>query len=52
LAERMRILLLDEKLRCEIGMKAADYARNYDWSIIAREVIAVYEKVISNHKSS
>jgi len=52
LAERMRILLLDEELRCKMGMNAAEYARNYDWSIIAREVIAVYEKVISNHKSS
>jgi len=52
LAERMRTLLLNGKLRHEMGMKAAEYARDYDWSIIAREIIDVYKKMISYHKGS
>jgi glycosyltransferase involved in cell wall biosynthesis len=35
-----------------MGMKAAEYARDYDWSIIAREIIDVYKKMISYHKGS
>jgi len=46
LADRMRTLLLDEELRCKMGLNAADYAKAYDWSIIARDVIDVYEKVV------
>lgn len=52
LAERMRTLLLNEKLRHEMGMKAAEYARDYDWSIIAREIIDVYKNMISYHNRS
>jgi D-inositol-3-phosphate glycosyltransferase len=52
LAERMRTLVLNEKLRHEMGMKAAEYARDYDWSIIAREIIDVYKMMISAHKRS
>lgn len=52
LAERMRTLLLNEKLRHEMGTKATEYARDYDWSIITRKIIDVYKTMISHHNES
>jgi D-inositol-3-phosphate glycosyltransferase len=45
LAEKVRLLLCDENLRVELGQQAAQWARNYGWSAIADQVLALYRDV-------
>jgi D-inositol-3-phosphate glycosyltransferase len=47
LCERLTALLGDKSLRQRMGQNAAEYARNYDWKKIARQILGVYEEVIS-----
>jgi D-inositol-3-phosphate glycosyltransferase len=45
LAERMYALLNDEICRELLGRQAREYAQKYDWSIITKRMVELYEKV-------
>jgi glycosyltransferase involved in cell wall biosynthesis len=44
LAEKMKLLLTDKRLREEMGKKAREYARGFSWDRIAEE----YEKYLTS----
>ncbi len=44
LSEKMRILLIDRKLREQMGNQAAEYAKQYQWETIAQRMIKVYQQ--------
>ncbi len=46
LCEKLSLLLGDHRLRDRMGVQAAQYARNYDWTSIAGQIKAVYEELI------
>ncbi len=46
ISDRLRRLLGDAALREKMGLQAAAYARGYDWSLIARRMLTLYETVI------
>lgn len=46
LCERLTALLGDETLRQRMGRNAAEYARNYDWEKIAKQIVGVYKEMI------
>lgn len=48
LADRLFRLMVDEELRKKMGEKAAAYAQAYHWGEIARQIEAVYAKVLSS----
>jgi len=50
LCERLTALLGDKSLRQRMGQTAAEYARNYDWKKIARQILGVYEELISTRQ--
>ena len=35
-------------LRQQMGSNAAEYARNYDWEKIAKQIVGVYKELIGN----
>lgn len=45
LAQRIADLLNDQPLRQQLSHHATHYARDYDWSIIAERIAAVYDEV-------
>jgi D-inositol-3-phosphate glycosyltransferase len=48
LCERLTAILGDESLRLRMGQNAAEYARNYDWEKIAKQIVKVYGELIGN----
>ncbi len=42
LCEKLTLLLGNPRLRQEMGARAAQYARNYAWENIARQIVEVY----------
>ena len=50
LCERLTAILGDESLRLRMGQNAAEYARNYDWEKIAKQIVTVYGELIGNKK--
>jgi D-inositol-3-phosphate glycosyltransferase len=46
LCEKLTALLGDAELRTRMGQQAAEYARDYDWSRIAPQVMEVYQSVL------
>jgi D-inositol-3-phosphate glycosyltransferase len=48
LCEKLTILIGEESLRQQMGRNAVEYAQKYDWEIIARQVIEVYNELINN----
>jgi len=46
LAEKLELLLENQELRLNMGRMAADYARGYDWTTIADEIVELYESVL------
>jgi len=53
LADRLARILGDASMRSQMSEQAANYARQYSWSIIAAQVAKVYEEIISgNHGKS
>jgi len=48
LCEKLALILGDESLRKKMGRAAADYARNYDWEKIARQIVGVYEELTTH----
>ena len=47
LARALSALLADPARRAELSRRAADVAAGYDWSVIARRILAVYETVVA-----
>ncbi len=48
LCDRLTGILGDESLRQQMGRNAAEYARNYDWEKIAKEIVGVYKELLEN----
>jgi glycosyltransferase involved in cell wall biosynthesis len=48
LAERLRVLIQDEMLRARLGRQAASYAKEYNWSVIADQIVALYSNTVGN----
>jgi D-inositol-3-phosphate glycosyltransferase len=46
LCDRLTAILGDEILRQRMGRNAAEYARNYDWKKIAKQIVGVYEELV------
>jgi D-inositol-3-phosphate glycosyltransferase len=45
LCEKLTVLLGEESLRKQMGKNAVEYAQNYNWGIIARQIIDVYAEL-------
>jgi D-inositol-3-phosphate glycosyltransferase len=48
LAKRIEELMLDEALRARMGKQAASYAKEFSWSIIADQILELYDLVLSS----
>jgi D-inositol-3-phosphate glycosyltransferase len=46
LCERLTAILGDESLRLQLGHNAAEYARNYDWEKITKQIVKIYAELI------
>jgi D-inositol-3-phosphate glycosyltransferase len=46
LAEKLALLVCNPGLRNKLGAQAAEYARGYDWSIIAERINHVYQELL------
>jgi phosphatidylinositol alpha-mannosyltransferase len=49
LARVTSALLDDPARRAELSVSALDAVRDYDWSVVARDVVSVYETVVLGH---
>lgn len=47
LAEKLNSLLEDESLRARLGEQAAEYAKQYDWSVITDQMLDVYSGLLT-----
>jgi D-inositol-3-phosphate glycosyltransferase len=50
LADRICEIITDPLLRAELSERAATYAKDYAWPLIAEKIIAVYETVLAGRK--
>ena len=48
LCDRLKDLLGDESLRQRMGRNAAEYAQNYNWEKIAKQIVSVYIELVKN----
>lgn len=48
LADRLQTLIQDELLRARLGRQAAEYAKAYDWSVTADQIVALYNSVLAS----
>jgi D-inositol-3-phosphate glycosyltransferase len=46
LAKRLSDLLRDEDLRRRLGIRAAEFAQQYGWNIIAEQILSLYREVL------
>ncbi len=49
MCEKLSLLLTDNRLREQMGRRAAEVAQSYCWDKIARQILAVYEQVTKVH---
>jgi D-inositol-3-phosphate glycosyltransferase len=47
LADKLSLLVCNPDLRNKLGQQAADYARQYDWEIIAQRIVNVYQEMLT-----
>ena len=47
LCERLTSILGDESLRQQMGRNAAEYAQNYEWEKITKQIVEVYQELVS-----
>jgi D-inositol-3-phosphate glycosyltransferase len=47
LAEKLKLLLTDGTLRCQMGQQATQLARRYSWSIVAGQIVALYRELVT-----
>lgn len=45
LCNRLTALIVDEKLRAKMGNQAAQFAQQYDWRIIAGQLVELYQEL-------
>jgi D-inositol-3-phosphate glycosyltransferase len=45
MATRIRLLLKDNDLRQQLGQQAAHWAHRYSWSVIANQIVELYQEV-------
>jgi D-inositol-3-phosphate glycosyltransferase len=50
LADRICEIITEPLLRAELGEKAAAYARDYAWPLIAEKIIGVYESMLGDSR--
>lgn len=50
LAERLMELLSDSELAEKMGKQAAEYAKEFSWSVVADEIIELYETVLAEDR--
>lgn len=50
LAEKIVYLLENDNLRKEMGEKSCEMAKQYDWKIITKKYIEVYEEILDRQK--
>ena len=50
LAEKLRLVFVDNELRSRLGAQAASYARDFCWESIASQIADVYEAMVSGDK--
>ena len=43
-SEAIEALLLDDKMRRDVGERAREYAQRYDWSVVGPELVGMYER--------
>jgi glycosyltransferase involved in cell wall biosynthesis len=48
-ADAIGSLLRDEKRRLDLGKRAREFARGYDWSALAPQILGMYEEVVGRH---
>ncbi len=47
LAEKLRIIFIDQSLRKRMALNAVNYARDYSWELITSQVADVYQDLVS-----
>jgi len=47
LAEKLRLVFVDNELRTRLGAQAASYARDFCWESISSQIVEVYEEMVS-----
>ena len=52
LSEQLKRLLLDENLRRRLGRQAAEYAQDYDWAKITRQIVALYQDTLEKQPAA
>jgi D-inositol-3-phosphate glycosyltransferase len=52
LADRICEILTNPLLRARMGARAAEYAREYRWSLIADRILEVYDRMLVNGRES
>ena len=50
MTDRLKLLISDRDLRIKMGEAAAEYAKKFDWDIIAKQWEEVFEEVMSSRK--
>jgi D-inositol-3-phosphate glycosyltransferase len=51
LCEKLTWLLGDTALRESMGQRAAEYAKNYAWEKIARQIVGVYNELLEQERA-
>lgn len=51
ICNKLTTLLGDHQLRLDMGMRAADYARDYDWSRVASGILSVYNETVQSKRA-
>ena len=52
LAQKLRLLFVDNRLRDEFGRKAAEYAKGFSWEGITAQMMRVYETMKASEKQT
>lgn len=50
LAAKLKDIIIDKDLRHRMGEQAAEFAQGYDWHLIAKQVVNLYQDVIDDPK--
>lgn len=52
LAEKLRLLFVDDALRARLGAQAAKYAKDFSWELITAQMMGVYQSMLRIPKGS
>ena len=47
LSEKLRLIFINQGLRTRLGRQAVDYAQNFSWEWVTKQIIHVYEQMIN-----